>query len=136
MNAANDLLNAGLPPVDEDGLPLMFHSFRVTCGTWLGENGATSQEIAAVLGHRTRAMVDHYTHATRAAGRRAIQKMPALRATGTDGILAHNYAEAVGQILAIAGTLQPTPLDFNGPSRNDKRGWGGGAVERAGLENR
>ena len=77
----NDLLNAGLPLVDEDGLPLRFHSFRCTCATWLGEAGLGATEIAAVTGHLTRSMVDHYTHATKRAGRRSIEHLPVLRVT-------------------------------------------------------
>ncbi len=74
----NDLFNAGLPTTDEDGLPLKFHSFRATCATWLGEAGASATDIAAVTGHLTRSMCDHYTHATKRAGRRAIEKLPEL----------------------------------------------------------
>lgn len=82
-----DLFNARVPLVDEDGLPLRFHSFRPTCATWLGEAGLSATDIASITGHQTRAMVDHYTHATRRAGRKAIEALPelvSLRATGTD----------------------------------------------------
>ena len=75
----NDLHNAGLPLIDEDRLPLRFHSFRATCATWLGEAGLGATEIAAVTGPLTRSMVDHYTHASKRAGRRAIECLPELR---------------------------------------------------------
>ncbi len=71
-----DLDNAGLPVIDDDGLPLKFHSFRATCATWLGEAGLSATDIAAVTGHQTRSMVDHYTHATKRAGRRASRACP------------------------------------------------------------
>jgi len=79
-----DLFNAKLPMVDEDGLPLKFHSFRATCATWLGEAGLDAAGIAAVTGHLTRSMVDHYTHRTKRLGRQAVEQLPELRMTGTD----------------------------------------------------
>ncbi len=37
---------------------------RVTCATLLGEAALNALEISSVTGHQSRAMVDHYTHAT------------------------------------------------------------------------
>ncbi len=89
LNAAEmlraDLFNAKLPLVDADDLPLKFHSFRATCATWLGEAGLDAAGIAAVTGHLTRTMVDHYTHRTRRLGREAIERLPELLMTGTAG---------------------------------------------------
>ncbi len=125
----HDLFNAGLALVDEDGLPIRFHSFRATCATWLGDAGLDSKHIAAVTGHLTRAMVDHYNHATRSAGRRAIEKLPdlpALRATGTEGCA------------KVAPNDSATDRDRQrvSASRYNERGWGARVAERAGLENR
>lgn len=41
----------------------VFHGLRVTAATRLAEAGASTHEIAAVTGHRTLAMVQHYTSA-------------------------------------------------------------------------
>ena len=77
-------------------------------------------------------MVDHYTHATRRAGRKAIEALPelvSLRATGTDD------ASACAQLaheVSDDGRVCPTMS----ASRYDERRWGGRAVEGAGLENR
>ncbi len=39
-----------------------FHDLRHTCASYLAMNGATTAEIAAVLGHKTLAMVKRYSH--------------------------------------------------------------------------
>ena len=129
----NDLVNAGLPLVDEDGLPLRFHSFRATCATWLGEAGLESKDIAMITGHQSRAMCDRYTHATLRAGRRAIEMLPDLRSprrsTGT--------AEAVpGKVLEKDAAAKGRGSAADGRSPYDEPRWGGRAVEGAGLENR
>ena len=41
-----------------------FHDFRHSCASNMARNGATTAEIAAVLGHRTLAMVQRYSHLT------------------------------------------------------------------------
>ena len=41
-----------------------FHDLRHTCASNLAMTGATSSDIAAVLGHRTLDMVKRYTHLT------------------------------------------------------------------------
>ena len=74
----NDLFNAGLPLIDEDGQRLLYHSFRVTSATWLGENGATEKEIQAITGHVSTASVQQYTHTTRKLGRKAVEMLPKL----------------------------------------------------------
>ncbi len=43
-------------------LDFRFHDLRHTCASFLAMNGATPSEIAAVLGHRTLAMVKRYAH--------------------------------------------------------------------------
>jgi integrase len=42
-----------------------YHGLRHTAGKALAEAGCTEHQIAAVLGHRTLAMVQHYTRAAR-----------------------------------------------------------------------
>ncbi len=39
-----------------------FHDLRHTCASYLAMSGATSSELAAVLGHKTLAMVKRYSH--------------------------------------------------------------------------
>jgi integrase len=39
-----------------------FHDLRHSCASNLAMNGATTAEIAAVLGHKTLAMVKRYSH--------------------------------------------------------------------------
>ena len=39
-----------------------FHDLRHSCASYLAMNGATTAEIAAVLGHKTLAMVQRYSH--------------------------------------------------------------------------
>jgi integrase len=39
-----------------------FHDLRHSCASYLAMNGATTSEIAAVLGHKTLAMVKRYSH--------------------------------------------------------------------------
>ena len=41
-----------------------FHDLRHSCASNLAMNGATTAEIAAVLGHKTLAMVKRYAHLT------------------------------------------------------------------------
>ena len=39
-----------------------FHDLRHSCASYLAMNGATTAEIAAVLGHKTLVMVKRYSH--------------------------------------------------------------------------
>lgn len=49
--------------VDAAGIKdFRFHDLRHTAASWLAMTGATGPEIAAVLGHRTLAMVKRYSH--------------------------------------------------------------------------
>ena len=75
---AEDLDDANLPHETDEGMPLKFHSFRVTCATFLGDNGRDSRGIASVTGHLNRAMVDHSTHATVQTARDAQARLPKL----------------------------------------------------------
>ena len=49
------LKRAGLPPI-------RFHDLRHTTASYLAMNGASLHEIAAILGHKTLAMVQRYAH--------------------------------------------------------------------------
>ncbi len=81
----NDLADAELPEYDADGHRLDFHSFRHTAGTWLSEHGVDLKVVQEVLGHRTFAMTaDRYTHARLERVAAEMEKLPELRATGTD----------------------------------------------------
>ena len=51
---------------DQAGLVgFRFHDLRHSCASFLAMEGATTQEIAEVLGHKTLAMVKRYAHLTR-----------------------------------------------------------------------
>ena len=84
----DDLEAAGLPTQDSEGCPLVFHSLRHTCGTWLNELGVDDAVVQLILGHRTRALTtDRYQHARLERAAEAMTRLPelaALRSTGTD----------------------------------------------------
>lgn len=52
-----------------------FHDLRHTAASYLAMNGATTQEIAAVLGHKTLAMVKRYSHLTEAHVSGVVERM-------------------------------------------------------------
>ena len=80
-----DLADAELPEYDAEGHRLDFHSFRHTAGTWLSEHGVDLKVVQEVLGHKTFAMTaDRYTHVRLERVAAEMQKLPELRATGTD----------------------------------------------------
>ncbi len=54
-----------------------FHDLRHSAASYLAMNGATTLEIAAVLGHKTLAMVKRYSHLSDAHSQRVIQSMNA-----------------------------------------------------------
>jgi integrase len=51
-----------------------FHDLRHTCASYLAQNGAGLLEIAAVLGHKTLAMSQRYSHLTVDSQRRTIER--------------------------------------------------------------
>ena len=104
---------------------------RVTM-IWLGEAGLNAKQIAAVTGHQSRAMVDHYTHDTKKTAQKAVESLPELRATGTDDTPAYLL---LAQTCADDGKTMRSSAQQSRVS-NDKRRWGGRAAECAGLENR
>jgi integrase len=54
---------------------LRFHDLRHTAASYLAMSGATTIEIAAVLDHKTLAMVKRYSHMSTAATTNALKKM-------------------------------------------------------------
>ncbi len=83
-----DLIAAGLPTYDEDGLKLVFHSFRHTTGSWLAAEGLPLKVVQRILRHKTfKLTADRYTHVERRVLAEALSSLPDLdsRATGTDG---------------------------------------------------
>jgi integrase len=62
-----DIRNAWTAAVTRAGLDdFRFHDLRHTAASYLAMNGATLSEIAAVLGHKTLAMVKRYAHLSEA----------------------------------------------------------------------
>ncbi len=52
-----------------------FHDLRHSCASYLAMNGATTAEIAAVLGHKTLAMVKRYSHLSDEHVRGVVERM-------------------------------------------------------------
>jgi integrase len=57
------------------GLNICFHTLRHTGASHLAMNGATLLEIAAILGHKTLAMVKRYSHLTTSSTAKVLDKM-------------------------------------------------------------
>lgn len=57
------------------GLNICFHTLRHTGASHLAMNGATQLEIAAILGHKTLAMVKRYSHLSTSSTAQALNKM-------------------------------------------------------------
>ncbi len=134
-----DLIAAGLPTRDEDGLKLVFHSFRHTTGSWLAAEGLPLKVVQRVLRHQTfKLTADRYTHVERQELVEALESLPDLdsRATGTDGAnptYAH-LPRAVsdhGQNRPVSGVAEGGSTGSRGtakPYRNR------GETDRAGFE--
>ncbi len=130
-----DLEAAELPGVDEEGNPLLFHSFRHTATTWLLEAGVGDQACMAITGHKTRSMLDRYGHRRREAAKAAQAKLPELRATGTDDrLVAVLDSEGAPHRAPSRDTTVDSTAGACDNAFSDR--WGGRAVECAGLENR
>ena len=52
-----------------------FHDLRHTAASHLAMNGASTLEIAAILGHKTLAMVKRYSHFSNSATAKTLQRM-------------------------------------------------------------
>lgn len=52
-----------------------FHDLRHTAASYLAMTGATTQEIAEILGHKTPAMVKRYAHLTETHSRNVLERM-------------------------------------------------------------
>lgn len=73
-----DLRNAWLSAVKTADLDdFRFHDLRHTTASYLAMNGATLSDIAAVLGHKTLAMVKRYAHLSEAHTAGVVEKMNA-----------------------------------------------------------
>ena len=91
-----DLFDAGLPLIDEDGLPLKFHSFRVSAATWVGDATGSDKSVQSLTGHLTRSTAAHYNRMTKRTQLEAVESLPDdLRATGTAGPLVQSLPKPV-----------------------------------------
>ena len=61
--------------LDAEITDFRFHDLRHSCASYLAMNGATTAEIAAVLGHKTLAMVKRYSHLSDEHVRGVVERM-------------------------------------------------------------
>ena len=120
-----DLKAAGLVTADAGGGLAQFHSLRHTTATWLVAEGVPMKVVQLIMRHQTFALTaDRYSHATLKQMADALDALPDLNAaTGTDDLPE-----------TCPGRCRRVPPDA--ALRYDAPGWGGRAVECAGLENR
>jgi integrase len=64
--------------IDDPRYKVVFHTLRHTFASWLALNGETIQTIAELLGHRTLAMTQRYSHLTGDHKKRAVLAMEKL----------------------------------------------------------
>ena len=75
-----------LAPEDAEGRKLDFHALRTTCATWLDAAGVSASLATRITGHASVTTLQrHYHRADMTATRGAVELLPDLRATGTDG---------------------------------------------------
>lgn len=71
-----DIRTAWENAIEEAGLKdICFHILRHTCASHLTMSGASTLEIAAILGHKTLAMVKRYSHLSITATAKALHRM-------------------------------------------------------------
>lgn len=71
-----DITSAWHEATKKASLPnLRFHDLRHTTASHLAMNGASTLEIAAILGHKTLAMVKRYSHFSNSATAKTLQRM-------------------------------------------------------------
>ena len=71
-----DIRTAWEYAVEEAGLQgICFHSLRHTTASHLGMQGSSTLEIAAILGHKTLAMVKRYSHLSTSSTARVLSRM-------------------------------------------------------------
>ncbi len=70
-----DFMTSWKKVVKTIGLNICFHTLRHTGASHLAMNGATPLEIAAILGHKTLAMVKRYSHLSTSSTAQALNKM-------------------------------------------------------------
>ena len=68
--------------IDDPRYKVVFHTLRHTFASWLALNGETIQTIAELLGHRTLAMTQRYSHLTGDHKKRAVLAMEKLFNSG------------------------------------------------------
>ena len=64
--------------IEDPRYKVVFHTLRHTFASWLALNGETIQTIAELLGHRTLAMTQRYSHLTGDHKKRAVLAMEKL----------------------------------------------------------
>ena len=134
-----DLIAAGFPTYDEDGLKLVFHSFRHTTGSWLAAEGLPLKVVQRILRYKTyKLTADRCTHVERRVLAEALSSLPDLdsRATGTDGAdpTSAHLPRAVsdqGQNRPVSGVADDGPM---GGRRAAKPYGNRGKADRAGFE--
>ena len=98
------------------GLKLRFHDLRHTAITNLGESGAPEQAIMAIAGHLSRRMLEHYSHISLDAKRKALDSIVTKTVTKSEG-----KAGKVSNLLkTLAGTtgLEPATSCVTGMRSN------------------
>ena len=71
---------------DHQGRSVDFHALRTTCATWLDAAGVSASLATRITGHADVATLQkHYHRADLAATRGAVELLPSLAPTGTDG---------------------------------------------------
>jgi integrase len=78
-----------------------YHSLRHTTVTLLQEAGVPQAVVQAVVGHRTLAMTQKYTHVGKDAIREGMGKLPAMQATEVQGLLSASDKEGVNALEAL-----------------------------------
>ncbi len=68
--------------IDDSRYKVVFHTLKHTFASWLALNGETIQTIAELLGHRTLAMTQRYSHLAADHKKRAVLAMEKLFNTG------------------------------------------------------
>lgn len=76
MHKPVNILRAWNVALEKAGLEdFRFHDLRHSCASYLAMNGASSNEIAAVLGHKTLQMVKRYSHLSEAHTTKVVAEM-------------------------------------------------------------
>ncbi len=80
LDQPKDIRRGWQNAIDAAGIDdFTFHDLRHTCASYLAMNGASPSELAAVLGHKTLAMVKRYSHVSEVHTSDLVRKMAAQR---------------------------------------------------------